>query len=91
MRQLHLLIHGKVQGVFYRDFVKKTADSLELKGWVRNNPNETVEVVAEGEEEKLKKLLEKCKDGPAAAKVDDIGLEWRKATGEFDKFSIIFK
>lgn len=91
MKQMHLVVSGHVQGVFYRDFVKKTAESLGLKGWVRNNPDKTVEVVAEGKEEELKKLLEKCKKGPGAAKVADIDVKWNDFTGDFREFSIIFK
>ncbi|MBW3004911.1 acylphosphatase [Candidatus Woesearchaeota archaeon] len=88
MKRLHLIIHGEVQGVFFRDHVKKSAK--DLKGWVRNNPDGTVEVVAEGSEEELKRLLERCKKGPSASKVEDIAVKWEKATGEFEEFSIIF-
>lgn len=91
MKQLHLMIHGKVQGVFFRKFVKKTADSLGLNGWVRNNPEGTVELIAEGSEEDLEKLLEKCREGPDAANVEGINADWKEYTGKFRKFSIIFK
>ncbi|MBD3304370.1 acylphosphatase [Candidatus Woesearchaeota archaeon] len=91
MKQMHLIVSGKVQGVFFRDYVKKTAESLGLKGWVRNNSSGTVEAVAEGNEETLKKLLEKCKEGPSAARVEDISVDWKEGTGEFREFLIIFK
>lgn len=91
MKQLHLVIQGKVQGVFFRDFVKQTAESLGLKGWVKNNPEGTVELIAEGSEEDLKKLLDKCRKGPDTANVEGINADWKEYTGEFRKFSIIFK
>ena len=86
MKRLHLIIKGEVQGVFFRDYVKKSAGVL--RGWVRNNPDGTVEAVAEGEEEELKKFLERCKEGPLAAKVDKIEENWGKATNEFDSFEV---
>ncbi|MBW3002449.1 acylphosphatase [Candidatus Woesearchaeota archaeon] len=88
MKQMHLIIHGQVQGVFFRDFICKSAAGLT--GWVRNNSNGTVEVIAEGDEEKLKKLLESCKQGPSASKVENIDVKWEKATGEFSEFKTIF-
>jgi acylphosphatase len=91
MKRLHLIISGEVQGVFFRDYVSKTANSLELTGWARNNSDGTVEVIAEGSEDSLKELLEKCRQGPAAARVDKVDVKWEKAAEEFKEFSIIFK
>lgn len=88
MKRLHLIIHGKVQGVFFRDYVKKTADSLDLNGFVKNNPDGTVKVVAEGNEEKLKKLLEKCRQGSSSSKVEKIENSWEEASEDFDSFEI---
>ena len=53
MKRLHLVIKGEVQGVFFRDYVNKSA--IGLTGWARNNPDGTVEVIAEGDEKELKK------------------------------------
>ena len=86
--RVHLIIHGDVQGVFFRDFVNKTATALKLKGWVRNTSEKTVEVVAEGEKENLKELIEKCKKGPPFADVENISIEWAEATEEFSDFKI---
>ena len=58
-KRLHLIIHGKVQGVLFRDNTRKEAQSLGLTGWVKNNPDGTVEAMIEGEEDKLKDLFEK--------------------------------
>ena len=60
-KQLHLIITGRVQGVFFRHHTKKLAKKLNFMGWIRNNPDGTVELIAEGEEEKLKQLIEFCK------------------------------
>ena len=88
MKRLHLVIKGEVQGVFFRDYVNKSANFLKIKGWVKNNSDGTMEVVAEGSEDKLKELLEKCMQGPQSAKVDKIEENWEKATNEFDSFEI---
>jgi acylphosphatase len=85
--RVHLIIHGDVQGVFFRDFVNKTANILKLKGWVRNAPEGTVEVVAEGEKENLNELIERCKKGPPFASVENISIEWAEATEEFSDFT----
>ena len=86
MKRLHLVISGQVQGVFFRDFAQK--NSGNLKGWVKNTSTGAVEIIAEGEEEELKRLLEKCRQGPSAAKVEKIDEKWEKATNEFDSFEI---
>ncbi len=88
VKQVHLIIKGKVQGVFYREFAMKAARKLRLKGFVRNLPDETVEVVAEGQEEDLKKLIAECRKGPLMAHVKDIEIEYGKPEKEFDNFYI---
>ncbi len=84
-------ILGRVQGVFFRDFVVSKAMELGIKGWVRNTSEGTVEIVAEGERNSLEMLLEACKRGPRASRVDEVKVEWEKPTGEFSEFrKIIF-
>lgn len=85
---MHLYISGYVQGVFYRMHAQQTAQSMGLAGWVRNTEDGGVEVVAEGEPEKLQKLLAWCRRGPPSATVTDIRDEWEPANGEFTDFSI---
>ena len=87
-KRLHLLITGKVQGVFFRDNTQKKAQSLGLTGWVKNNSNGCVEVVAEGDENNLKKLLEFCQKGPEQADVKDLKVEWHQYKNEFTQFKI---
>ena len=88
MRRLRLRIHGIVQGVGFRWFVRSNARSLGLVGYVRNVPDGSVEVVAEGEEEALRKLADLCRRGPMLARVERVQEEWSEATGEFSSFDI---
>ena len=87
-KRYHLIISGRVQGVFFRAFVKKAATLLGLTGFVRNKPDGTVEAVVEGTSEKLHELLEHCKKGPIAARVDAVEKKEEKATGEFIGFVV---
>ncbi|HHW19547.1 MAG TPA: acylphosphatase [Thermodesulfovibrio thiophilus] len=81
MKRAHLFISGKVQGVFFRAFTKEVADSLGLKGWVRNLTDGRVEAVFEGEEKKINLAIQRCKQGPPAAIVDNIEVIWEQPEG----------
>ena len=87
-RNTHLLIVGKVQGVFYRASAKDTAVTLGLTGYVKNLPDGFVEIVAEGSPGKLNQLIEWCKAGPANARVTDVKTTISPSIGEFDNFHI---
>jgi acylphosphatase len=69
---IHLIISGRVQGVGYRNWMAKTAQSMGLTGWVRNLPDGRVEAVASGEAEDIERLITQCHKGPLMAKVTDI-------------------
>lgn len=84
MKKAHLLISGRVQGVFYRAFTKEVAESLGLKGWVRNLRDGRVEAVFEGDEDKISIAIERCKEGPPYAKVDNIEISWSEPEGLVD-------
>jgi len=86
--RLHVIISGHVQGIFFRAFVKKAANVYGVTGWVKNNADGTVEVIAEGVKEKLEKLLNSCKMGPPAAKIQNVKPEWQKWQGEFTNFEV---
>lgn len=86
--RLTVKISGKVQGVFFRANIQKIADSLGIIGWTRNESDDSVKVVAEGENEKLEDFLAFLKKGPDSATVTNIETIWEKATGEFDEFDI---
>ena len=78
---VHLFVHGRVQGVFYRAKTQKTAEGLGLAGWVRNCSDGSVEIHAEGSKAKLEELIEWCHRGPALAKVSNVDLSWVEAEG----------
>ncbi len=88
MKRIHLIISGRVQGIFFRHNTNKVANKLGLTGFVRNLPDGNVEVIAEGDEEKLKELIAFCKKGPEGAYVEDIKIEYGKPKKEFSAFSI---
>ena len=85
---VHLVISGLVQGVGYRYFCLRAASQLDLKGWARNNPNGTVEVVAEGDRAALEEFIKELKVGPFSASVRDMKIEWGKLSGEHNSFNI---
>ena len=86
----HVLITGFVQNVNFRFYAKKKADSLGLKGWVKNLESDTVEAVFEGNENKVNEMLEWCSKGPPSATVDDVETELSNYIGDLESFDIIF-
>ena len=84
----HLLIEGRVQGVFYRATARDKAQSLGLSGWVRNNPDGRVEVVVEGEKGQVEKFIDWSHRGSSAAKVENVNVEWEEYSGDFGSFTI---
>jgi len=89
--RLLAVVHGYVQGVNFRYFVLRLAGSLDLKGYVRNLPDGSVEVVAEGERDRLERLVEQLKVGPRAARVTDVEERWADYSGEFADFRIRYR
>jgi acylphosphatase len=83
-----ILITGKVQGVFFRDFTRENALKLGLTGWVRNVSDGRVESIVEGEKERILQLIEKLKQGPPVAKVKEVNVGWQAPDDEFNNFSI---
>lgn len=86
--QFHATIHGKVQGVGFRQNTTQTATHLGLTGWVRNNPDGTVTCVAQGERAQLDKLLAFLHEGPAAAHVTNVAVTWENPTEIFTGFTV---
>ncbi|HDM36361.1 MAG TPA: acylphosphatase [Candidatus Syntrophoarchaeum butanivorans] len=82
---LHIIVSGKVQGVFFRYATRSVGEELGLDGWVRNLYDGRVEIMAEGERDKLERLLEFAHRGPPAARVDEVRYEWGDAKGGFGK------
>ncbi|MEM0340129.1 MAG: acylphosphatase [Acidilobaceae archaeon] len=86
----HIIIRGLVQGVYFRAHMKELANSLDLKGWVRNLPDGvTVEAVVEGERERVEKLVCWCLRGPPLAKVEELNVKFSEPSGEFKDFRIL--
>jgi len=88
--QLHVIVRGRVQGVGFRFFVERLANQRHLTGWVRNNPDGSVETVAEGPEEDLLSFLQALRQGPRAAFVTQCQETWSEYTGRFRDFRIVF-
>ncbi|MBN1178281.1 MAG: acylphosphatase [Anaerolineae bacterium] len=86
--RLHARVAGRVQGVNFRYYTARTAQSLGLTGWVANRPDNTVEVVAEGPQEALEELLAFLHHGPPSAYVTDVTPEWLGASGTFADFRV---
>ncbi len=72
MIQTRVLVSGKVQGVFFRDFTRRTALDHGVAGWVRNLPDGRVEAVLEGDRSAVDAVLERLREGPPSARVDDL-------------------
>ena len=87
-KRLHIFVAGVVQGVFFRAHARNAAQNFDLVGWVQNLSDGRVEIVAEGETERLRELLEWCHKGPRLARVDNIEVTWDRATGEFNSFEV---
>ncbi len=86
---LHAIVHGLVQGVNFRYYAQLNAQALHLTGWVRNRPEGTVEVVAEGTRPALERLLAFLNEGPSHARVDCVDVEWLPASGRFSQFQVL--
>lgn len=86
----HLVVSGRVQGVYFRAETREQAAALCLTGWVKNKPDRSVEVVAEGSRDDVEKLIEWCRQGPPGAEVTGMSVAWENYTGEFTKFKITF-
>jgi acylphosphatase len=89
-KRLHVIVHGRVQGVNFRASTIRKSASLGVTGWVRNLRDGTVEVTAEGQEQDLNALIAFLREGPPAANVTNVDTRWKPATGEFDEFQVRF-
>ena len=87
-RRLDATVTGRVQGVGFRWFVVREATDLGLEGWVANTPRGAVRCVAEGPEDRLAALLERLREGPPAAIVDNVSEAFMPATGTLGPFSV---
>lgn len=89
LKQLHLVVRGRVQGVYFRASTQREARRLGLTGWVKNRSDGSVEILAEGEETSIRELYSWAQKGPTAARVDRVDTRWRSFTGDFADFRVV--
>lgn len=88
MKALHLMIHGRVQGVWFRASTQEVAGKMKIKGWVRNTPDGAVELHIQGNDAAVDEMLAWCRQGPPGALVDSIDFTEVEPAEEFKAFSI---
>lgn len=88
MKTLKIILSGTVQGVFFRDFVKESADKLNVRGFVRNLNDGRLEILAEGRDENVNMFLAKCKSGPNQSHIKNVEIKELKHQG-FDSFKVL--
>jgi acylphosphatase len=86
--RVQVIIHGLVQGVAFRAYTRSQAAELDVKGWVRNLPDGTVQACFEGEKKKVAEMLVWCRQGPIGARVMQVDVTKEPYTGEFMQFDI---
>jgi len=84
----HFVVRGRVQGVGFRWFVEREAHMLQIAGWVRNNPDGTVEVLAQGTRDQLAGLHSRLREGPRAARVDEVEVSNAEPSAGLSSFQI---
>ena len=84
-----IIIRGRVQGVSYRYFTLRQAQSFNIFGWVRNEANGDVKVYAEGDRESLNQFINYLKKGPSFSRVDDVILNWEAEDKSYNEFNIL--
>lgn len=89
-KALHIIAHGMVQGVGFRFFVRERSLQYGIKGWVRNLPDGTVEIHAEGEEERLDLFIAEVRRGPSFGHVARLVKEWVEPKNKYNDFRIVF-
>ena len=90
MAEINAFVLGRVQGVGFRYFTMQKARRLGLMGFVRNVPGGRVEIVAQGNREKLELLIKILKEETSMGHVEEVKVEWHKETKKFEEFSIEF-
>ena len=88
MKTVHLLISGKVQGVFFRESARKLAEKINIKGWIKNTSDEKVEAMISGDVNDVNDFINWCYTGPERAEVTDVIVS-QQAQTSFEKFKVI--
>ena len=89
-QRVHILVSGKVQGVFFRQALKVIAKKNNVFGWVRNLPDKHVEAILEGDSESVNLVTEWTRVGPANSHVDDIKISDEEFKNEFSTFEVLY-
>lgn len=89
MIQAHIFVSGYVQGVWYRQFVKKNSKKFGLTGWVRNLPDNRVEAVLQGRTQDIESMISLFREGPPLAEVKNVDVKWEDAEDKYEEFMII--
>jgi len=87
-KRVHLLIKGKVQGVYFRQGMMETAEKNNVLGWVQNLPDDRVEAVLEGNDSNVDAVIEWAHFGPGGAVVEELKITEENYVGKFSKFEI---
>lgn len=87
-KRVYLLIEGRVQGVFFRTTARDVARRLGVKGWIRNRWDGKVELILEGDEDRVNKMIDWCHQGPPGALVSGVEIKPQPFKGEFNSFTI---
>ena len=85
---IHVIIYGRVQGVWFRASTKQKAEQLGINGWVRNTVDGNVEAIFEGEENSVNEMLNWCHHGPPMAEVEKVEVKNQNSTNGFNCFTI---
>jgi len=88
-KRLEAKVYGTVQGVYFRQYTVHEARRLGLRGWVANQDDKTVKIVAEGQEKSLQEMARFLLRGSPGAKVNHVKVDWLEATNEFTEFTIL--
>lgn len=89
-QRARIIVRGIVQGVFFRDSTRRKAQEFQVTGIVRNKSDGTVEIISEGPEEAVKRLIGWCGRGPQGAYVEHVDVTWGAYTGEFKDFKVVY-
>ena len=80
----HVVVSGRVQGVFFRAETRNRASTRRLGGWVRNRPDGRVEAVFEGSRPQVESMIDWCRRGPRLAHVEGVDVSWEQPVGQVD-------
>jgi len=89
-KRVHVIIGGRVQGVFFRMETQRAAESYQINGWVKNRPDGRVEAVFEGDSDQVGRMIQWCWKGSPMSRVDGVDITEEAYTGDFSDFKITY-